>query len=1016
MRLQTIRYYMIVMVSILLCACGKKTKSTSASAGAQVNPNDPQGDASIDPEGDDFTSEDEVALLPVPVTGMNLTFQVEENIDKSSVTGYVVGRQDLKVVSGVDVQGQTIFGIVGMPEGKHDVLISAQSIDGSNQHGIRLNDVAILKDQTTDLGVLRLPEIGNITGKVTLAGKDDHSGIHVYIPGTGFDATTDTDGYYLISPFVLEGINNLYFEKDGYSRGQIEGINVIGGQVTAVSDMNLILSSGANGSIVMNLGEESTNSRTVNVNIEASENAVMMMLSENANFVGASWQPIKTSFEYEFTSDDASKFNSGNDNSLYVRFTDENGLESATFSDSIEVNLFPEQGSITINQGELTTDNRTLSLSVLHPKNGKKMLISAYEDFRGADWQDINAASQYTATKTGNNTIYLKFKDSDGYESQVYTDTIELDFSGNYEDYLIINNKASSTNTLNVSLQINPPAGASEMVIYNQSGVYSDDDWVSVADSYDYEITKLDQSDGDSATVYVRFKFPDGLLSDEASDGIHIDLFSDVSLSCGSGVLYDSKSLPLSLSYSSSVYQVKVSLDAEFSDDSWEAPAATKNATYESEGMKTAYVKFSAKNELKTKTLSCSRHILLATSHIYSNGVAFAALRSDGSVITWGDATKGGDSSTVSQYLTSGVTKIQNTKWAFAALKSDGSVVAWGDSTVGGTAVAGLDEDVVDIFSNTHAFAALKSDGSVIKWGDSGNGGISSAIAGLESGVEKIFSTATAFAAVKSDGSVVTWGHPGKGGDSSSVASWNPGVDEITNTMKAFAALKSDGTVVTWGNATEGGDSSSVTLTSVEKVFSAGLAFAALKTDGSVVSWGDASKGGDSSGVTGLDSNVDKIFSTGHAFAALKTDGSVITWGSTSAGGDSTGISLTNVSNVVSTRDAFAALKTDGSAVTWGSALAGGGNSETGVDKIFASELAFAALKSDGSVVAWGDSGSGGTIGSEAAALLTSGVSKIFSATDAFAALKSDGTIITWGDSTNGGDSSSVEDLLRPSL
>ncbi|NBO20708.1 MAG: hypothetical protein EBU97_01895 [Rhodobacteraceae bacterium] len=61
---------------------------------------------------------------------------------------------------------------------------------------------------------------------------------------------------------------------------------------------------------------------------------------------------------------------------------------------------------------------------------------------------------------------------------------------------------------------------------------------------------------------------------------------------------------------------------------------------------------------------------------------------------------------------TSGETRISN---AFAALKGDGSVVTWGDSSWGGNSSGVADQlssGVTQIFSNTRAFAALKRDGS----------------------------------------------------------------------------------------------------------------------------------------------------------------------------------------------------------------------------------------------------------------------------------------------------------------
>ena len=62
---------------------------------------------------------------------------------------------------------------------------------------------------------------------------------------------------------------------------------------------------------------------------------------------------------------------------------------------------------------------------------------------------------------------------------------------------------------------------------------------------------------------------------------------------------------------------------------------------------------------------------------IFSTSSAFAALKSDSSVVTWGDSERGGDSSAVGHKISSDVTEIFSTSSAFAALKSDGSVVTW---------------------------------------------------------------------------------------------------------------------------------------------------------------------------------------------------------------------------------------------------------------------------------------------------------------------------------------------------
>ena len=62
---------------------------------------------------------------------------------------------------------------------------------------------------------------------------------------------------------------------------------------------------------------------------------------------------------------------------------------------------------------------------------------------------------------------------------------------------------------------------------------------------------------------------------------------------------------------------------------------------------------------------------------IFSNTNAFAVVKADGSVVTWGDERAGGDSRDVQDQLVN-VQHIYSTGSAFAAVKADGSVVTWG--------------------------------------------------------------------------------------------------------------------------------------------------------------------------------------------------------------------------------------------------------------------------------------------------------------------------------------------------
>ena len=104
---------------------------------------------------------------------------------------------------------------------------------------------------------------------------------------------------------------------------------------------------------------------------------------------------------------------------------------------------------------------------------------------------------------------------------------------------------------------------------------------------------------------------------------------------------------------------------------------------------------------------------------IYSTLSAFAALKSDGSVVTWGSSSGGGDSSSVSSNLSSGVIDIQSTYYAFAARKSDGSFVTWGHSSYGADSSSidqsDLTNKVSKIFTGYDNLGGSSSDEVILK-------------------------------------------------------------------------------------------------------------------------------------------------------------------------------------------------------------------------------------------------------------------------------------------------------------
>ena len=193
-----------------------------------------------------------------------------------------------------------------------------------------------------------------------------------------------------------------------------------------------------------------------------------------------------------------------------------------------------------------------------------------------------------------------------------------------------------------------------------------------------------------------------------------------------------------------------------------------------------------------------------------SGAGACCALKSSGKLVVWGDTstyTAGPlTASAVSTKLESGVVKVFSTNKAFAVVKDDGEVVTWGfGQSADSTSVAERLKSgvVVTISSTEYAFAALMQDGSVVTWGVSDRGGDSTAVAAdLTSGVVSLYATGWAFAALKENGQVVAWGNPLWGGNPQAVKGvLASNIKSIHTNKNAFVAITNGGTVVMWGSS-----------------------------------------------------------------------------------------------------------------------------------------------------------------------------------------------------------------------
>lgn len=231
------------------------------------------------------------------------------------------------------------------------------------------------------------------------------------------------------------------------------------------------------------------------------------------------------------------------------------------------------------------------------------------------------------------------------------------------------------------------------------------------------------------------------------------------------------------------------------------------------------------------------------------------------------------------------------------ALRSNGTVIAWGDNSLGQTNVSANATSIVAIAAGEYHSLAVRSNGTVAAWGLNNNG--QTTVPASATSVVAVAAGSFHSVALKSNGTVVAWGNGFQG--QTNVPVGLNGVRAISAGDVHTLALKSNGTVVAWGDNASGQINlpANLFLTNLMTLAAGYHHNLGVRSNGTVVAWdtNGVNVYGESTVPGGL-SGVQAVAGGYFYSMALKSNGTVLAWGQNFTGQTNVPAGLTNVTAI----------------------------------------------------------------------------------------------------------------------
>lgn len=373
--------------------------------------------------------------------------------------------------------------------------------------------------------------------------------------------------------------------------------------VTAI-DTIIVDQTPPKGKFEINNGAKFTTSRKVKLQFNA----------EGANDISiqslGTWVPYEKEMDFELPAEQGPQV-------VAVKFRDKMGNQSKPAFARIILDLeAPSMPRILVNGGNRYTKSHNVNIR-LSAIGASEMMISNNPDMRGAEWQPYRyLLPSWTFDVTdGEKTVYVKFRDEAGNETDIKTDKIILDQGKPTGGKIKIVSKEGKQGTTNnkeglVNLELSVEGDDARYMMISNTENFFEGRWEIYRNKV--EDWKLAVGDGEKG-VYVKFRDRAGNVSDPVYDKVVLDLTPpiDTRIAVEKNSKYvRSTSVAVNL-YARGASEVMLGKSEQFTGGTWQKyQEEIKGWELEgADGKKVVYAKF--KDEAGNETSPISAEIVL---------------------------------------------------------------------------------------------------------------------------------------------------------------------------------------------------------------------------------------------------------------------------------------------------------------------------------------------------------------------------------------------------------------------